>query len=94
MDGKRVFVATVGAAIFPDSDYYDFLVYRSESLGKLDGIFNQNCIVRCLQEACSRSLVSALWNTFAIAMIAATVSTLLGSIAAIGISTCDHGPAR
>ena len=29
-----------------------------------------------------RSLVSALWNTFAIAMIAATVSTLLGSIAA------------
>ena len=30
-----------------------------------------------------RSLVSALWNTFA--MIAATVSTLLGSIAAIGI---------
>ena len=27
-----------------------------------------------------RSLVSALWNTFAIAMIAATVSTLLGSI--------------
>ena len=32
-----------------------------------------------------RSLVSALWNTFAIAMIAATVSTLLGSIAAIGI---------
>ena len=31
------------------------------------------------------SLVSALWNTFAIAMIAATVSTLLGSVAAIGI---------
>ena len=32
-----------------------------------------------------RSLVSALRNTFANAMIAATVSTLLGSIAAIGI---------
>lgn len=31
------------------------------------------------------SLVSAFWNTFAIAMIAATVSTLLGSVAAIGI---------
>ena len=31
------------------------------------------------------SLVRALWNTFAIAMIAATVSTLLGSVAAIGI---------
>lgn len=31
------------------------------------------------------SLVSALWNTFAIAMIAATVSTVLGSVAAIGI---------
>ena len=30
-------------------------------------------------------LQRALWNTFAIAMIAATVSTLLGSIAAIGI---------
>ena len=31
------------------------------------------------------SLVSALWNTFAIATIAATVSTMLGSVAAIGI---------
>lgn len=32
-----------------------------------------------------RSLISAIWNTFAIAMIAATVSTLLGTLAAIGI---------
>lgn len=32
-----------------------------------------------------RSLVGALWNTFAIAIIAATISTILGSIAAIGI---------
>lgn len=31
------------------------------------------------------SLISALWNTFAIAMLAATISTLLGSVAAIGI---------
>ena len=31
------------------------------------------------------SLMSAIWNTFAIAFIAATVSTILGSIAAIGI---------
>ncbi len=31
------------------------------------------------------SLLSAIWNTFAIALIAATVSTILGSIAAIGI---------
>ncbi|MDE6348493.1 MAG: ABC transporter permease [Bacteroides sp.] len=31
------------------------------------------------------SLASALWNTFVIALLAATVSTLLGSIAAIGI---------
>lgn len=31
------------------------------------------------------SLVSALWNTFLIAVVAASVSTLLGSIAAIGI---------
>ena len=84
MDGKRVFVATVGAAIFPDSDYYDFLVYRSESLGKLDGIFNQ-LYSSLFTGGVQRSLVSALWNTFAIAMIAATVSTLLGSIAAIGI---------
>ena len=84
MDGKRVFVATVGAAIFPDSDYYDFLVYRSESLGKLDGIFNK-LYSSLFTGGVQRSLVSALWNTFAIAMIAATVSTLLGSIAAIGI---------
>lgn len=77
-------MATVGAAIFPDSDYYDFLVYRSESLGKLDGIFNQ-LYSSLFTGGVQRSLVSALWNTFAIAMIAATVSTLLGSIAAIGI---------
>ncbi len=32
-----------------------------------------------------RSLISAIWNTFTIAMIAATISTLLGSIAAVGI---------
>ncbi|MCD8179038.1 MAG: ABC transporter permease [Tannerellaceae bacterium] len=32
-----------------------------------------------------RSLISAIWNTLAIAGIAATISTLLGSIAAIGI---------
>ncbi|MCD7938202.1 MAG: ABC transporter permease [Tannerellaceae bacterium] len=32
-----------------------------------------------------RSLISAIWNTLAIALIAATVSTILGSIAAIGI---------
>ncbi len=32
-----------------------------------------------------RSLISAIWNTFAIAMIAASVSTILGSVAAIGI---------
>lgn len=31
------------------------------------------------------SLISAIWNTFAIATIAASVSTILGSIAAIGI---------
>ena len=31
------------------------------------------------------SLMSAIWNTFAIAILAATVSTALGSIAAIGI---------
>lgn len=32
-----------------------------------------------------RSLISAIWNTLAIALIASTVSTLLGSLAAIGI---------
>ncbi len=32
-----------------------------------------------------RSLISAVWNTLAIAFLAAAVSTLLGSIAAIGI---------
>ena len=31
------------------------------------------------------SLMNAIWNTFAIALIAATASTLLGSLAAIGI---------
>ena len=39
-----------------------------------------------------RSLVSALGNTFAIAMIAATVSTILGSIAAIGIFNLRSRP--
>lgn len=31
------------------------------------------------------SLVGAIWNTFAIALIASTVSTVLGSLAAVGI---------
>ncbi|MEG1543671.1 MAG: ABC transporter permease [Tannerellaceae bacterium] len=31
------------------------------------------------------SLISAIWNTFLIALVAATVSTFLGSVAAIGI---------
>lgn len=31
------------------------------------------------------SLINAIWNTFAIALLAATASTALGSIAAIGI---------
>ena len=31
------------------------------------------------------SLMSAIWNTFAIALIAASASTVLGSFAAIGI---------
>ena len=41
------------------------------------------------------SLTSAIWNTFAIAMLAATASTALGSIAAIGIFNLRHWrPAR
>ena len=84
MDGKRISLVAVGAAVFSDSDYYDFLVYRSESLGKLDG-FSTKLYSSLFTGGVQRSLVSALWNTFAIAMIAATVSTLLGSIAAIGI---------
>ena len=38
------------------------------------------------------SLTNALINTLTIAVIAATVSTLLGSITAIGISNLQHPP--
>ena len=40
------------------------------------------------------SLVDALKNTFIIAMVAATVSTLLGTIAAIGINDLTHRKRR
>ena len=61
-----------------------FSFTEAKVFGKLDG-FSTKLYSSLFTGGVQRSLVSALWNTFAIAMIAATVSTLLGSIAAIGI---------
>ena len=61
-----------------------FSFTEAKVLGNWTG-FSTKLYISLIAGNVQHSLVSALWNTFAIAMIAATVSTLLGSVAAIGI---------
>lgn len=61
-----------------------FSFTEAKVLGNWSG-FSTKLYTSLFTGSTHHSLMSALWNTFAIAMIAATVSTLLGSIAAIGI---------
>ena len=71
-------------ALLADPDYHDLLVHGAKVLGNWTG-FSTKLYSSLFAGNVQHSLVSALWNTFAIAMIVATVSTLLGSVAAIGI---------
>ena len=67
-----------------DSDYRDLFVHRGESLGQLSG-FSLKLYESLFHTGAHHSLMNAFVNTILIALIAATVSTLLGSLAAIGI---------
>ena len=60
------------------------LFHRSQSAGQLDGILHQ-AVQLPLHRRHAPLADERIWNTFAIAMLAATASTALGSIAAIGI---------
>ena len=68
-----------------------FSFTEAKVLGNWTG-FSTKLYSSLFESGLQRSLVSALWNTFAIAMIAATVSTILGSIAAIGIFNLRSRP--
>lgn len=61
-----------------------FSFTEAKVLGNWSG-FSTKLYTSLFSSGTHHSLMSAIWNTFAIAMIAATVSTMLGSIAAIGI---------
>ena len=61
-----------------------FSFTEAKVLGNWTG-FSTKLYISLFTGGVQRSLVGALWNTFAIAMLAASISTILGSIAAIGI---------
>ncbi len=61
-----------------------FSFTEAKVLGNWSG-FSTKLYTSLFTGGAHHSLVSALWNTFLIAFVAATVSTALGSIAAIGI---------
>lgn len=61
-----------------------FSFTEAKVLGNWSG-FSTRLYTSLFTGGAHHSLVSALWNTFLIAFVAATVSTALGSIAAIGI---------
>lgn len=61
-----------------------FSFTEAKVLGNWSG-FSTRLYTSLFTGGAHHSLVSALWNTFLIAFVAATVSTVLGSIAAIGI---------
>ena len=69
-----VFVAASAIALCAYFYHYDLFVYRSKGAGQLDRVFHQTLFIP----------ICCGYTSF-IAFIAATVSTLLGSITAIGI---------
>ncbi len=71
-------------ALFSYFYHYDLFVYRSKVLGNWTG-FSTKLYSSLFLAGTHHSLTNALINTMTIALIAATASTLLGSIAAIGI---------
>ena len=79
-----LFVDIAALALFSDRDYCDLLIYRGESVGNWTG-FSTKLYSSLFTTGAHHSLMNALINTITIALLAATASTLLGSIAAIGI---------
>lgn len=61
-----------------------FSFTEAKVLGNWSG-FSTKLYTSLFSGGTHHSLASALWNTFLIAFVAATVSTLLGSVAAVGI---------
>lgn len=61
-----------------------FSFTEAKVLGNWSG-FSTRLYTSLFKGGTQHSLVNAVWNTFAIAMLAASISTLLGSIAAVGI---------
>lgn len=79
-----LFVDTPFAALFAYRDYYDLLFHRSKGVGQLDRILHETVFVTVYYRHAPFA-DECVVNTVTIALIAATASTLLGSITAIGI---------
>ena len=77
-------VGIAAVAIFPYCDHCDLFFYRAKVLGNWTG-FSTKLYSSLFNTGAHHSLMNALVNTITIALLAATASTLLGSIAAIGI---------
>ena len=77
-------MAAAGVALLAHLNYYDILLHGGKGAGQLDGVLHQ--AVQLLVYGRDAPLADKCHlNTFAIALLAATASTALGSIAAIGI---------
>lgn len=79
-----IFVAASAIALCTYFYHYDLFVYRSKGAGQLDWVFHQTLFIPV---CCGYTsfIDKCLGQHLSIALIAATVSTLLGSITAIGI---------
>jgi spermidine/putrescine transport system permease protein len=70
-----------------------FSFTEAKVLGNWTG-FSFKLYANIFQGGIHHSLTSALWNTLIIGLIAATASTILGTIAAIGIYCLQPGPQK
>jgi spermidine/putrescine transport system permease protein len=70
-----------------------FSFTEAKVLGNWTG-FSLNLYAGLFQNGVTHSLSSALWNTLIIGLVAAFVSTILGTMAAIGIYNLHPGPQK
>lgn len=70
-----------------------FSFTEAKVLGNWTG-FSTKLYTSLFQAGAHHSLTSALWNTLIIGLIAASVSTILGTMAAIGIYNLQTGPRK
>jgi spermidine/putrescine transport system permease protein len=70
-----------------------FSFTEAKVLGNWTG-FSLKLYASLFRSSVHHSLTSALWNTLIIGLVAASVSTILGTVAAIGIHNLQSGPRK